>query len=99
MFYDPQARADAREGLGEMARGIVSLAKWAAIIGLGLVILAIFVAGVVIFSDLAKAHETTIRWTLASGMGAYGLWLLAQIRDHLAKLVAILTQRPERPSL
>lgn len=46
LFYDPKARADAREGLAEMARGIVAVLKWAAIIGLGLIILAIFVFGV-----------------------------------------------------
>ncbi|MDP1642614.1 MAG: hypothetical protein Q8L59_10560 [Phenylobacterium sp.] len=97
LFYDPKARADAREGLAEMGRGIVSLLKWAAIIGLGLIILAIFVIGAMISTDLAKGHETTIRWAVASGMGAYGLWLLAKIHDQLAKLVTILKAPSPKP--
>jgi hypothetical protein len=97
LFYDPQARADARQGLGEVGRGIVSLLKWAAIIALGLVVLAALVALGLIYNDWAKAHETSIRWALAGGAAGYGLWLLAQIRDQLAKLVAILEVASRQP--
>jgi hypothetical protein len=90
LFYDPQARADASEGLREMGRGIGLLIKWAVILTLGLLVLAVVVVVGLLFNDWAEAHEETIRWAIAGAAGAYGLWLLSQIRDQLVKLVALL---------
>lgn len=99
LFFDPQARADAREGLSEMGRGIVWLIQWAAIAALGLIALGSLIFGLLIYKDWARPYESEIRWAIGAGLAAYGLWLLAAIKDLLAKILAVLISqsRLDRP--
>lgn len=89
LFYDPQAREDARSGLRDMGRGIVTLVKWSAIVGLALVAAGLVVGAALLFGDQLKAHENSLRWIMAGGTAGYCIALLLQIRAQLSKLLPI----------
>lgn len=97
LFYDAQARADARAGLAEMGRGLVWLTKWAVIVAVGLVGLAILILLGTIFNDWAVQHEAAIRWTVAGALAGWAVWLLSEIRGLLARLVQLLERAGRAP--